>query len=78
MPFSREQLDELNLLARFSLDTSREGIKVHSDAEPTLIQATQRLHTKGLITQDDGGYLTFAGQSACEHVHKLLGLLEAQ
>lgn len=75
MPFSPELADELKVLVLFSPDTTQEGIKVHSSAEPTLIAAARRLHEKGLVTRADGGYLTVLGVEAVEHLHALLRLL---
>lgn len=78
MPYTPEIIEELKLLARFNLDTSQEGIKVHSTAEPQVIEATQRLFTKGLLTQVDGGYLTVLGRTAAEHTQDLLRILDVE
>ncbi|MBM4207315.1 MAG: TIGR02647 family protein [Gammaproteobacteria bacterium] len=75
MSFNQQNLDELNLLIRFTLSTMQEGIKVHATASPATIEATRRLHQKGLITLEDGGYLTTIGHEAAEHAHALLGLI---
>ena len=75
MPYSPEIIAELRILARYNLDTSQEGIKVHSSADPEVIDAAQRLHSKGLITQTDGGYLTSLGRTAAEHAQDLLQIL---
>ncbi|MDR0780193.1 MAG: TIGR02647 family protein [Pseudomonadales bacterium] len=75
MSFTQAQLDELNLLARFSLDTEQQGLKIHHDAAPILVAAGQRLHAKGMITLPDGGYLTPLGHETCEHAQALLSLL---
>ena len=72
MPFSNDLVDEVNILARYNLDTTQEGIKVHSDAEPQVIAAANRLFEKGLISQADGGYLTGLGRDAAEHAQNLL------
>ncbi|WMC12024.1 TIGR02647 family protein [Oceanimonas pelagia] len=69
-------MDELNLLLHFNLDTTQQGIKVHHDASPGLIEAAARLHEKGLITQPDGGYLTELGRETAEHAQIMLGLLK--
>ncbi|MBA2779201.1 TIGR02647 family protein [Billgrantia kenyensis] len=74
--FSAERLDELNLLCLFNLDTSQEGIKVHSSAAPEAVSAAERLHAKGLVTQADGGYLTPRGREAAHHAQELSGLLD--
>ena len=79
MPFSREHLDELNLLAKFESPSSLEGIKVHRQkAAPETVAAAERLYQKGLITQKDGGYLTSLGCETVEHTQKLLGILSTE
>ena len=75
MQFTQDNHDELNILVRFKLTTTLEGIKVHTTASPSTIAATQRLHHKGLITLEDGGYLTALGHETAEHAHALLGLM---
>ncbi len=76
MPYTPDVVEELKLLSRFNLDTTQEGIKVHSTAEPEIIAATERLFDKGLVTQRDGGYLTVLGRTASEHAQDLLRILE--
>jgi len=76
MPLSSEHIDELNLLSQFESSSGQAGIKVHrNDAAPETIQAAERLFTKGLITQDDGGYLTPLGSEAVELSQKLQSIL---
>lgn len=75
MQFTQDSLDELNILIRFNLTTTLEGIKVHTTAAPSTIAATRRLFDKGLVTLEDGGYLTTIGHEAAEHAHALLGLM---
>lgn len=75
MQFSQDNLDEMNILVRYKLTTTLEGIKVHTTASPTTIAATRRLFQKGLITLEDGGYLTSIGHETAEHAHALLGLM---
>lgn len=77
MPFTPEHLDELNLLAQFQWpSSSQEGIKVHQQsAAPEVVAAAGRLHRKGLITRDDGGYLTSLGNETAEHTQRLLAIL---
>ena len=58
---------ELNFLAHYELDTMQEGIKVHKDAEPSVIAAVQRLHDKKLLTLADGGYLPALGRELEAH-----------
>lgn len=76
MPFSPEITDELNILAMFNLETTQEGLKIHSTAEGNVIAAAQRLHDKGLTTQPDGGYLTERGRKASLHAQDLLSILK--
>jgi uncharacterized protein (TIGR02647 family) len=76
MPYSPEIIEELNILARYNLDTTQEGIKVHGSAAPNVIAATQRLFDKDLISQHDGGYLTNLGREAAEHAQNLLSILK--
>ncbi len=72
MIYQQDLLDELNLLLKFNLETTLEGIKIHSNARPATISAAERLHDKGMITQNDGGYLTDLGHEAAEHAQALL------
>jgi len=77
MPFNTELISELNILARYNLDTTQEGIKVHSHgASNEVIEAVTRLHQKGLVTQPDGGYLTSLGREAAEHSQSVLAMLK--
>ncbi|MFW1676895.1 TIGR02647 family protein [Pontibacter sp. JAM-7] len=75
MHYTTEHIEELNVLSLYTLETTQEGIKVHSNARPEVISATQRLFEKGLITQSDGGYLTPLGHDAAEHSQVLLTIL---
>lgn len=75
MPFTPELIDEVNILAKYNLETMLEGIKVHKTAEDSVIQATSRLYAKGLITQPDGGYLTDLGREVAEHIQSALTIL---
>lgn len=75
MPYTQDIVDELNILVRYNLRTTQEGIKVHKTAAPEIIAATKRLHDKGLVTQEDGGYLTSLGHEAAEEAQTLLNLL---
>jgi len=43
-----------------------------------MVMAAERLFQKGLITQDDGGYLTNLGAEAVEHTQTLLGVLSGE
>ncbi len=75
MPYSPEQIQELDILIRYNLESSQQGIKVHGSANPDTIEAVKRLHEKGMVTQVDGGYLTDLGHTASEHAQTLLLML---
>jgi uncharacterized protein (TIGR02647 family) len=60
--------DEMNLLLQFPTDSLMNGLKVHDEASPASKEAAQRLHSKGLTDQPDGGYLTDAGIELVEHI----------
>lgn len=75
MPFSKDQLYEMEILIRFNPKTTLEGIKVHKTAKPEFIEAVQRLYEKKMVTQVDGGYLTDLGREAAEAVQTLLTML---
>ncbi|WP_394751743.1 TIGR02647 family protein [Crenothrix sp.] len=77
MPYTQDILEELDLLSRYNLSTTLEGIKVHQHtASEATIAATQRLHKKGLVSQEDGGYLTSLGREAAEHAQAFLRILK--
>ena len=63
-------------MSLFNLASHQEGVKVHSSADPELITAAKRLYDKGIITQDDGGYLTDLGVELAEHTQKVLTILQ--
>lgn len=73
--FSNEQLEEIHCLALFDLSNTHEGLKVHHTARPETIEAIGRLYAKGLVSQQDGGYLTSLGQEAAEFVQGLKSIL---
>jgi uncharacterized protein (TIGR02647 family) len=75
MPFSPDLVEELNVLARYNLTTTQEGIKVHKNADPAMIDTIKRMYEKGLLTQVDGGYLTDLGREAAEHAQITLTIL---
>jgi uncharacterized protein (TIGR02647 family) len=75
MPYTPELFDELDILTRYKLTTTQQGIKVHHTADPAIIAAMQRLYDKGLVTQPDGGYLTDLGREAAEHAQAALTIL---
>ncbi|MDX1598150.1 TIGR02647 family protein [uncultured Marinobacter sp.] len=79
MAFSPDHLAELNLLTLFGSSSAQEGIKVHQHSAPEdTVKAAERLHQKGLITQQDGGYLTSLGSEAVELAQKLQSILSSQ
>ncbi|MBK9394624.1 MAG: TIGR02647 family protein [Uliginosibacterium sp.] len=78
MPFTADLVEELNTLLRFDLATSQQGIKIHKTADAGVIEATQRLHGKGLITQVDGGYLTSLGRDTAERAQILISILTSE
>jgi len=73
--FTNEQLEEIHCLTLFDLNNTHEGLKVHHTARPETIAAIKRLHKKGLVSQDDGGYLTALGQEAAEFTASLRSIL---
>lgn len=75
MPYTTDLIEEANILSRFNLSTTQEGIKVHSSADEDVVTATQRLYDKGLLTQPDGGYLTPLGLKAAEHLQNALVIM---
>ncbi|MEN8761657.1 MAG: TIGR02647 family protein [Thiogranum sp.] len=75
MPYTPELIEELGILTRYNLTTTQQGIKVHQSADPAIIDAMQRLHGKGLVTERDGGYLTDLGREAAEHAQAALTIL---
>lgn len=78
MPISQQLNAEIRVLTLFNLDSSMEGIKVHQSADPETLAAIRRLHSKGLVTQADGGYLTDLGIHCAEHLQTALRILNAQ
>jgi len=77
MLFTDELVAEIKVLSLFNLASHQEGIKVHGNADPLLIEAAKRLFEKGLVTQADGGYLTDLGVEAAEQAQKLLTVLKS-
>jgi uncharacterized protein (TIGR02647 family) len=75
MPYTAELVNEMNLLVKFPMHSDMEGIKVRSDAAPELVDAAKRLYAKGLVTSEDGGYLTYSGHQAVEHAKSVLRIL---
>ena len=75
MPYTQPIVEELNILVRYNLSTTQEGIKVHKTATPETIAATHRLFEKGLVTQEDGGYLTNLGIETAKQAQAVLDIL---
>ncbi len=75
MLYNQDLLNELNVLARYNLESLQEGIKVHKDAAPEVVEATARLFQKGLVDHQDGGYLTHLGIEVAEKVQSVLTIL---
>ncbi len=78
MEWTAELLEELQLLSLFPTDSIQAGLKIHSDAAPERVAAAGRLFAKGLISQQDGGYLTTLGVEAGTAAKDLLSLLGAK
>ena len=76
MSYTQNIYEELNVLTLFDISNHQEGIKIHKTADENSILAAKRLHEKGLITQNDGGYLTALGLDAAEHAQALLMILD--
>lgn len=77
MSWTPEIVAELEVLCLYNLDSTQEGIKVHSSAGAERVAAAQRLFEKGLVNQDDGGFLTSLGLEAAAHAHAVLTVLAA-
>lgn len=75
MHYSKEHLAELDILIQYSLDSTQQGLKIHSSASEDNIDAIERLFDKGLVTATDGGYLTELGRKAAEHAQALILML---
>ncbi len=75
MHYSKDQMAELDILIQYSLDSTQQGIKIHSSADEDKIAAVERLFDKGLVTAIDGGYLTELGRKASEHAQALILML---
>ena len=78
MSLTTELLVELELLNLFDLSSTQGGLKIHHDAGAGKIAAAKRLFDKGIITRDDGGYLTDRGVETAEHVQVLVKMLQAE
>ena len=78
MHYTKEHISEIEILIHYSLETTQQGIKVHSNADEDQVEAVERLYDKGLVTQIDGGYLTDLGRTAAEHAQALILILAPQ
>ena len=78
MPFNSKMIDELNLLIKFDINNSQQGLKVRSSASPEMIAAVEALFEKGLVTENDGGYLTNLGIDAAEHAQTIISILSSR
>lgn len=76
MYLNADVIAELELLTLFNPDNTQSGLKIHSDAAPSLVEAGERLFAKGLISQVDGGYLTSLGLDAVEQLRTVLTILK--
>lgn len=76
MSQASELLAELHVLNLYQSSSLHEGIKIHHEAAEDIISAAKRLFDKGLISQQDGGYLTNLGVEATEHARALLNILQ--
>jgi len=75
MLYNQDLVEELNVLARYNLESTQEGIKIHHDAAPEVVAAARRLFDKGLVDHHDGGYLTHLGLEVAEKVQAILTIL---
>ena len=75
MPFTQEFTEELNLILKFPNKSLMQGLKIHHDAEPSVVAAAQRLFDKGIVTRPDGGYLTNLGHDLAEHAEVIQSAL---
>lgn len=73
--YSDTVFEEMKLLAKFPVKSQLEGLKIHNDANPSIINAAKSLFEKGLISQPDGGYLTDSGLEAVDHLNHVLATL---
>ena len=78
MPLTPEITEELNVLTHFRSATMLDGIKVHHSAGDDMVAATRRLFDKGLVTQQDGGYLTNLGREVVEHLDAVLRIVNSK
>jgi uncharacterized protein (TIGR02647 family) len=75
MPFNQHLTEELNLILKFPNKSLMQGLKIHHDADPAMVEAARRLHQKGIVSQPDGGYLTDLGHDLAEHAQVIQSAL---
>ncbi|MFA3791951.1 TIGR02647 family protein [Aliiglaciecola sp. SL4] len=75
MPFNNELTEELNLILKFPNKSLMQGLKIHHDAEQSMVDAAKRLFDKGVVSQPDGGYLTDLGHDLAEHAQVIQSAL---
>jgi len=73
---SDDVINQLKILACFDPANLSLGIKLRSDMSQELCEAAARLHQQGLISAEDGGYLTPFGMTMVEHLQHLLVALK--
>ncbi|WP_421189134.1 TIGR02647 family protein [Aeromonas enteropelogenes] len=73
---SDDVINQLKILACFDPANMSLGIKLRSDMSEELCRAAARLHQQGLISAEDGGYLTPFGMTMVEHLQHLLVALK--
>jgi uncharacterized protein (TIGR02647 family) len=76
--YPEDLFDEIKLLSKFPEESHLEGLKIHHDADPSLVKSAHSLFNKGIITQQDGGYLTDSGREMVEHLHTVLDTINQQ
>jgi uncharacterized protein (TIGR02647 family) len=78
MTLDPQLIQQIELLLLFDLRNTQEGLKVHHNANPGMVEAAERLYELGIITLKDGGYLTPRGQEAAELAVALVGILQSR
>ncbi|GAB2700730.1 MAG: TIGR02647 family protein [Aliiglaciecola sp.] len=78
MPFNNELTEELNLILKFPNKSLMQGLKIHHDAEQSMVDAAKRLFDKGVVSQPDGGYLTDLGHDLAEHAQVIQSALTSR
>ncbi|RDV26848.1 TIGR02647 family protein [Alteromonas aestuariivivens] len=73
--FDQDMTEELNLILKFPSESLLQGLKIHHDANQSVVHAAERLYAKGIISQPDGGYLTDLGIDIAEHARRIQSAL---